>query len=191
MTGCAWGMCGEHGCRAHMDGCRCWALLMCQLYQGVQVCALAGVLVYPVLLPSRCTGSASIRVALSIAARWQSSVSPSRCRCRCRAVATLRTAALPLISVHEHTACACCRVELPRIRAPCVNTVVKLWCREVSECGDTIRWHWETISCYRARDKSNAAPWKFISEVWGAVTCVVLFPESPQVRRERRQGKEE
>lgn len=40
--------------RACMDECRCWALCMCQsVYQGVQVCAPAGVLVYPVLLPSR------------------------------------------------------------------------------------------------------------------------------------------
>lgn len=40
-----------------------------------------------------------------------------------------------------------------------------------------------------AQGESDAVPLKFISEVWGAVTGVVLLPESPQVPRERIRGR--
>lgn len=141
-------------------------LCMCyqSVYQDTQVRAPAGVLVYPMPMPSWCTGSASICVALSVAAWWQSSVSPGQCH----AMATLHTAALPLILVHEHTACACCRGKLPQIPAPCANTVVKLCCGMSERCLGV-----ETPSdgtgrpcpVTGAQDESDAVPLKFISEV--------------------------
>lgn len=106
-------------------------------------------------------------------------------------VTTLHTAALLLISVHEHAECACCKGELPQIRALRVNAVVKP-CWSVPERCPRV----ETPSDGTGRPspaagvggESAAMPLKFISEVWGVVTGVILFPEPPQVTRERRNG---
>lgn len=97
-------------------------------------------------------------------------------------VTALHTAALLLVSVHEHTVCTCRRGELPPIRTPCVNIVVQ-HCRTMSEWCPCV----ETPSDGTGRpspaagawDESHAAPFKFISEVWGVVTGVVLLPEPP------------
>lgn len=106
-------------------------------------------------------------------------------------VTTLHTAALLLVSVHEHAECACCKGELPQIRALRMNAVVKP-CWSVPERCPSV----ETPSdgtgrpcpAAGARGESAAVPLKFIFEVWGVVTRVILFPEPPQVTRERRNG---